>query len=321
MKPIFLFCWLALCCGLGVQSFGQSKFYIGSDDIFPDHSGKVIAFKTTSSETSDSVYFVDVATGLVTDRAADGSFGLEFKMMKAKVLNRENLIGKGLKAFHTFSMFFDKENFEEYIVRLNDSTLARAWLPKVVNHNEPRVFFKQDNPRKVLLGVRLNRVAMLFDMLDTTSNGVARVLYSRDLSKVDDFEEFERGHLQRAVISPTGNHIFTMPDGTMIDLVKGKKIWDYDYQKTGSSDVVFSEDGTRIAIERKDRSVSVVDVQRGKQLFRIPAPPVFPGELKVEHLMPLADMQTSFVFYFNFKTSHTKILLMKADGSYKEVKL
>lgn len=316
MKFIF-FCLWAIGAVLPLHGAAQ---YVGWDDIFPDRAGKVIAFKATYSSTSDTVYFVDVATGAIIDRVADGSFGLEFKMLKAKVLNREKEMSGALTAFSTFS-YFDRGNMERYFVRWKkDSTVASAWLPKVEAHSyEPKIFFKADNPRKVLLGVRLNRVAMLYDMLDTTANGVARLLYSQDLSKVD-FQEFDRGHLQQAVISPTGSHIFTMPDGTMIDLIKGKKIWNFDYKKTGSSDVVFSEDGTRMAIEHQDKSVSVYDVQKGKRLNRIPAPPMFPGELKVEHLLPLPDMQSCFAFYKDFKKGSAKVLLLTADGNYKEVK-
>ncbi len=318
MKCI-LFCLLAIGAVLPYHSAAQ---YVGWDDVFPDRAGKVIAFKATYSGTTDTVYFVDVATGVITERVADGSFGLEFKMMKAKVLNREKEMMKSLTAFPTFDFFNSGGNVDKYFVRWNgDSTVASAWLPKVERHtHDPKIFFKYDNPRKVLLGVMLNRNAMLYDMLDTTAQGMARLLYSKDLSKAD-YQEFEHGHMQQAVISPTGSHIFTMPDGTMIDILKGKKIWDYDYQKTGSSDVVFSEDGTRIAIERKDHSVSVVDVQRGKQLYKIPAPPEFGVKLKMDHLLPLADMQTAFAFFYDYKTSQNKILLLKADGSFKEIRL
>ncbi|RYY64611.1 MAG: hypothetical protein EOO13_18280, partial [Chitinophagaceae bacterium] len=300
----FLFCLGAIGAGLPLHSAAQ---YVGRDDVFPDRAGKVIAFKATYSGTTDTVYFVDVATGVITERVADGSFGLEFKMLKAKVLNREKEMMKSLTAFSTFA-FFDRGNVDRYFVRWKkDSTVASAWLPKVERHtHDPKIFIKYDNPRKVLLGVRLNRDAMLYDMLDTTAQGMARLLYSKDLSKAD-YQEFDHGHMQQAVISPTGGHIFTMPDGTMIDLVKGKKIWDFNYKKTGSSDVVFSKDGTHIAIEHQDKSVTVYDVQKGKRLYKIPAPPMFPGELKVEHLLPLPDMQTCFVFYMDFKKRSAKV--------------
>ncbi|MBX7201984.1 MAG: hypothetical protein IT240_10350 [Bacteroidia bacterium] len=319
MKYIF-FCLCAIGTLLPLHSTAQ--YYVGWNRVFPDRAGKVIAFKAVYSGASDTIYFVDVATGTITDRVADGSFGLEFKMLKAKVLNREKEMNKALVAFHTLSHFErDKGNMEEYIVRWkNDSTIASAFLPKVEVHSyEPRVFYKPDKPRKVLLGVRLNGVAMLYDMLDTTKNGAAKLLYSKDINKAD-YEDWERGYFQQAVISPSGNHVFTMPDGTMIDIVKGKKIWDFNYKKTGSSDVVFSEDGTRIAIEHQDKSVSVFNVKKGKRLYKIPAPPTFPGELEVDHLLPLPDMQSCFVFYMDYKNSVAKVLLLNSDGNYKEIK-
>ena len=311
-----LFCLWTIGALLPLHSAAQ---HVGGDGVFPDRAGKVIAFKATYSGTTDTVYFVDVATGVITERVADGSFGLEFKMMKAKVLNREKEMMKSLTAFSTYA-FFDRGNVDRYFVRWNgDSTVAFAWLPKVERHtHDPKIFFKYDNPRKVLLGVMLNRNAMLYDMLDTTAQGTARLLYSKDLSKAD-YQEFERGHLQQGVFSPTGSHIFTMPDGTMIDLVKGKKIWDYDNKKKGFYHVVFNQDGTRMAIAHDDRSVSVLDVQRGKQLYRMPAPPRLGEEIKVQSVLPLADMQTSVVFYYDYKTHREKILLLKADGSYREV--
>ena len=317
MKLLLFFLW-AIGAVLPLQGAAQ---YVGRDDIFPDRAGKVFAFKATFSGTTDTVYFVDVATGVITERVADGSFGLEFKMLKARVLNREKEMMKSLVAFPAFS-FFETGNVDKYFVRWNkDSTVASAWLPKVERHtHDPIVFIKYDHPRKVLLGVRLNRVAMLYDMLDTTAQGMARLLYSKDLSKAD-YQELEHGHMQQGVISPTGGHIFTMPDGTMIDLVKGKKIWDFNYKKTGSSDVVFSEDGTRIAFEHQDKSVTVYDVQKGKRLYKIPAPPIFPGELTLEQLRPLPDMQSCFAFYKNSKTGSVKLLLASADGNYKEIKL
>lgn len=316
MKYILFFLWTTGAV-LPLHSIAQ---YIGGGNVFPDRAGRIIAFKATYSGASDTVYFVDVATGAITDRVADGSFGLEFKMLKAKVLNREKEMMKSITAFPTFS-FFDQGNKEKYFVRWRkDSTVASAWLPKVERHTyDPIIFIRPANPRKVLLGVQLNDIATLYDMLDTTANGMARLLYSKDLSKAD-YEEKQRGHLQQAVISPTGGHIFTMPDGTMIDLLKGKKMWDFNYKKTGSSDVVFSEDGTRIAIEHKDQTVSVYDVQKGKRLYKIPAPPIFPGELKVEHLLPLPDMQSCFAFYYDFNKSSAKVVLVTADGNYKEVK-
>ncbi|MBW7840898.1 MAG: hypothetical protein H3C36_14955 [Chitinophagaceae bacterium] len=99
----------------------------------------------------------------------------------------------------------------------------KGCLPKTEVHTDnPRVFFKPDNPRIVLVAVRIQHQAGLYNMLDTTAGGVAKLLYSRDFSKAD-FQEWEKGNLQRAVISPTRQHVFMMPDGNMIDLVKRKK--------------------------------------------------------------------------------------------------
>lgn len=315
MTSIRFLCFFSMSCIFSMISLAQTKFYVGSSGIFPDRAGKVIAFKATNSRASDTVYFVDVATGAVTDRVADGSFGLEFKMMKAKVLNREKLLAKDLSA----SYYWTEGGYDLYIARTRDSIIARAWLPKAEVHSDnPRVFFKPDNPGIVLVAVRIQHQAGLYNMLDTTAGGVAKLLYKRDLSKADP-QEWEKGHLQEAVISPGGQHVFTMPDGNMIDLVKGKKIWDYKYRETGASNVVFSEDGTRLAIQREDHSISIRDVQRGKELYRIPAPPKEMQGMKVEQVLPLADMQHCFVFYWNVDTGFAKVLLVKADGSYNEV--
>ncbi len=41
--------------------------------------------------------------------------------------------------------------------------------------------------------------------------------------------------------------------------------------------------------------------------------------MKVRQVLPLADMQHCFVFYWNVDTGFAKVLLLKADGSYNEV--
>ena len=132
-------------------SLAQTKFYVGSSGIFPDRAGKVIAFKATNSRASDTVYFVDVATGAVTDRVADGSFGLEFKMMKAKVLNREKLLAKDLSA----SYYWTEGGYDLYIARTRDSIIARAWLAKSRGNS--------DNPRSFLNRIIRNSIGRRAD--------------------------------------------------------------------------------------------------------------------------------------------------------------
>lgn len=318
MKSLFLPILIALGCALPLRGFAQPKCEIDLNDIFPDRAGKVVAFKVIYEGVPDTVYFVDIASGAITERIAEGTFGLEFKMMKAKVLKREaeEFSGTSTEISERYSSK-KMEKFYRYDVLMKGSLLARAWIPYTFSqyNDELRPVCKA-NPKTVLLYGRLDGKKALFNMLDTLKDGKARLLY---LDKDNKHASSFRWH---AYISPDGRYVLAATEAAMIDLEKGKVIWDYPYEEAnGKFYTAFSEDGTRVAIERGNYAISVRDMQTGKELYLISTPPAHLASLAgMDCIIPLPDMQHALVYDQNHNSGRINLLLVKADGSYKELR-
>lgn len=323
MKYIIFICLLYFGLGLPMRGFAQPKCYILSYDIFPDRAGKVVAFKVSYENVPDTVYFIDVASGDITDRVAEGTFGLEFKMMKAKVLNREALKDLKVRPFISAWGRGKLEKFYRYDIlmknnsSMEDSTLASAWLPYTFSqHPNDMICVVKLNPKTVLLYGRLDGKKAMYNMLDTSDKGIARLLY------LDKENKFSSSFRWQAHVSPDGHYVLAATEGAMIDLAKGKVIWEYPSEDVkGWFYATFSEDGKQVAIERGNYTVAVWDIQRGKELYRISVPPDHLANLAgLDCIIPLPDMQHALVYDHNPNTGRVKVLLVKADGSYKELR-
>lgn len=316
MKTAFIFCSLFLIsCGLPYTAIAQYKRYVVPSDFFPDRSGSLVAFKVTYNGVPDTVYFLDVPSATITERVAEGSFGLEFKMMKAGVLKSDLSMRQGARVYERYPAVAKKKHIF-YQVTKGDTTVASAWLPETsYAYEQPEAVFRS-NPRRVLLYRRLDGRRSLYNMLDTSADGVAKLLY---VDKANKEAEHEHNAIWQAHISPDGRYVLAATEGVMIDLEKGRAIWDYDWENSGWFYATFSENGSRVAIERKDFAVSIRDMQRGKELFRIPAPPAKLGNLTARHCIPLADMQHALVYYEYLDGGQIKLFLCGVDGSRREI--
>jgi hypothetical protein len=316
MKATLLFCLLCLGCGLPPAILAQPKRFINHSDYFPDRAGRLVAFKVHYEGAPDTVYFLDVPSATITDRVAEGSFGLEFKLMKAKVLKSDRSMGQGARAQELYGGEGRMEKYTLYQVRRNDSLIASAWLPKTgYAFEEPRAVFRS-SPRRVLMYRRQDGRRSLYNMLDTSANGVAKLLY---LDKANKEAEHEQSFIWAAHISPDGRYVLAATECVMIDIEKGKVMWDYPWERSEWFLATFSEDCSRVAIQRNAYAVSIRDVQSGKELNRIPAPPAKLGNLDVSDCLPLADMQHALIYYWNAKTYEAKLFLFGVDGSRKEI--
>lgn len=317
MKFIFLICLISFGCVLPEHVLAQPKCYIVSYDIFPDRAGNVVAFKVTYEGVTDTVYFVDVASSTITDRVAEGTFGLEFKMMKAKVLNREAEMMSGMQAYYRYPGRGEKEKYGLCDIMWKDSTLARSWLPQAFtqHHNDLKPVYKS-NPKTALLYGRLDGKKALYNMLDTSKDGKARLLY------LDKENKYASSWMWQAHISPNGRYVLAATEGAMIDLEKGKVIWDYPAEDVkGWYSAAFSADGTQVSIERGNYTIAVWDIQKGKELYRISVPPDHKSTLTgTDGIIPLPNMQHALVYDDNHDTGRLKLLLVKADGTHKELR-
>ncbi len=316
MRAAIIFCSLCLIgYGFPATAIAQPKRFISHFDFYPDRSGKLVAFKATIEGAPDTVYFLDVPSATITDRAAEGSFGLEFKLMKAKVLKSDMSKWQGARAYYRYTGQGRKEKFMRYEITLNDTSVASAWLPMTSTYDETTALFRS-NPRRVLLYRRLDGRRSLYNMLDTSADGVAKLLY---VDKANKEADHEFNAIWEAHISPDGRYVLAATEGVMIDLEKGKVIWDYPWENSGWFYATFSEDGSRVAIERKDYAVSIRDVQRGKELARIPTPPAKLGNFTARDCIPLADMQHALVYYWYPEAGQVKLFLCGVDGSRQEI--
>lgn len=317
MKFIFLICLISFGCVLPEHVLAQPKCYIVSYDIFPDRAGNVVAFKVTYEGVTDTVYFVDVASSTITDRVAEGTFGLEFKMMKAKVLNREAEMAPRLRPFISAWGRGKMEKYYRYDILAKDSTIATAWLPYTFTQhpNDLKIVYKAASKTALLYG-RLDGKKALFNMLDTTKDGKARLLY------LDKENKYASSWMWQAHISPNGRYVLAATEGAMIDLEKAKVIWDYPAEDVkGKYYAAFSADGTQVAIERGNYTIAVWDIQKGKELYRISVPPDHKSTLTgTDGIIPLPNMQHALVYDDNHDTGRLKLLLVKADGTYKELR-
>ena len=130
----------------------QPKCFIVPHEMYLDRAGKQFAFKVTYQDVVDTIYFVDIASGMITDRVAEGTFGLELKMLKAKVLNWEEEMQPNLDASISAWGRGKWEKYNRYEIRSKSSMLASAWLPYTFTQHSSdlRCIFKS-SPQTVLL--------------------------------------------------------------------------------------------------------------------------------------------------------------------------